>query len=267
MEPKNHKNPRCTIDEDLALLRRYQNGDQEALTELVDRHLGLIHYWVDKILPAVPWVDREDLMQQAQIGFIRAAKKFKRFDPSHNYLHAYADRWVRGAIYQSAEVRIVKRTLYDNYRNVIDKREELVRELERSPTLEELSVRTQLSKKQVDNALNVIAAFPLLLEERDEYQLVENRDESSFGLPSEEEDGRDATDNQVESPLQDAINQLSSYAAEVIIRYYYRAHTDRQIAQDLGKSTKAITMQRRRALQRLREILAYRNSTDGTKGS
>src|ERR1041385_1939858 len=227
METRNHKNPRCTGEQDLTLLRRYQNGDQKALTDLCDRHFGLIYYWVGKLLHSVPWVDREDLMQVACIGFIKAAKKF---DTSRNYFHAYADRWVRGAIYQSPEVRLVKRTLYGNYRNVMEKRAELVRELERAPTLEELSEKTGLSIKQVDNALNVAAVFSFSLEERDEYQPVEDPAEPAFKFPAEEDDRSFETDYRVESPFQDAINQLSSYAADVIIGYYYRGQTDRQIA-------------------------------------
>jgi RNA polymerase sigma factor (sigma-70 family) len=260
MKPNNEKNPRCTVEEDLALLKRYQNDDLQALAELCDCHFGLIGFWVGKLSSTVHWVDREDLMQEACIGFIKAAKKF---DTSRNKFHAYARYWVLGAIYQSREVRLVKRTLYRNRKHVMEMQEELMRELDRKPTLEELSEKTQLSVEQVDNALNAIVPFSFPLEETDRWQEIADPAEFEFTDTLEDSEGR----LEPFSPeIEDAINKLSSDDAEVIVRFYFRRQTDSKIGEDLGKSKNAITMRRTRAVEKLREILGKGVQRDGTRG-
>ena len=66
MEPKNQQKTGCTVESDLELVRRFQNDDQEALVALLDVHRRLIKFWIRKVLA---WADRDDVMQEAIIGF------------------------------------------------------------------------------------------------------------------------------------------------------------------------------------------------------
>jgi RNA polymerase sigma factor (sigma-70 family) len=231
MEAENQKKPKCTVEADQELLRRFQNSDEEALIALIESHYGLLKYWVRK---AFNWGDRNDVMQEAVIGFWMAAKEFD-FSEGDDF-HRIARVRVIGTVYKSKAVSPVRRTLYKNYRTVTKAHDELMRRLNRSPTQEELAQETKLSVKQVDNALNVIAAFPFPLEEAGGHFVVE--DPSQLPL------------------IEDAINQLTPYEAEVIIRYYFsEPTTDRAIAKALGKSEGAIKMARKRALEKLRDII------------
>ena len=238
MEPENQeKKLICTAEADLELVRRYQNGDQEALVELLEVHRRLIKFWVRKVWA---WADRDEVMQESRIGFSLAAKEF---DVSkHGDFHAHARNCVMRAVYESRAVMPVRPTLYKHYRQVLEAQDELMRRLDRRPTLEDLSEEAGLSVKQVENALNVVAAFPFPLEAED------------GELPIEEP-------YRIEDPYQsqlieDALKQLRPDEARIIILYYLHGLTDREIGGELRKSEDAVKMARMRALAKLRDILS-----------
>jgi RNA polymerase sporulation-specific sigma factor len=244
MAAKDQKRSRCAGSEaDLKLLRRYQDGDEEALAALFKGHYGLIYTWVSRVLVTLSWANRDDIRQEALIGFWEAAKTF---DTSGNGdFHSEARNSARRKIFESPEVRIVSRTLYEHYRKVMDAQDNLMKKLNRMPTLEELAHEAGLSVNQVNTALNVIAAFPLPLEEADGHLASEDPHQSQL--------------------IGDALNQLDANDPDIIIRYYYYGQTDSEIAIDLGMSPGAVKMARHRALEKLRGIiLGEGDRKDGT---
>src|SRR3954471_5652514 len=156
-EPK----PESTVDTDLELVRRSQNGDQEAMALLMERHMGLITTWVSKLR----WANPDDIKQEANIGFYYAVREFDLSQDS-DFLDK-ARTYIKRAIYESKAVMPVNRTAYRRYRKVLRIQDELLQRLGRMPTLEELSTEAELSVKQVENALDVIAALPLRVETED----------------------------------------------------------------------------------------------------
>lgn len=244
MAVKDQKRSGCAGEADLELLRRYQqNGDKEALAALFKGHYGLIYSWVRQALDALPWANRDDIRQEALIGFWEAAETF---DTSGNGdFHSEARNCVRRKIFESSEVRIVRRTLYEHYRKVMDAQNTLMEKLNRMPTIEELAQETGLSVNQVNTALNVLAAFP---------------------LPLEEADGHLASEDHYQSQLiSAAMNQLDANNQDIIIRYYFYGQTDSEIAKDLGMTPGAVKMARHRALEKLRDIISGEGGRkDGT---
>ena len=234
------------METDLELVRRYQNGDQDALGVLFEIHYGLIKAWAYELSVHFAWVDRDDLLQLANMGFIEAATTFDvLLSP---YLHFWAKRRVSWAIKNSPDVRLVKRTLYGNYSRVIEAQDSLMQKLNRKPTIEELSEETKLSVKQVDNALNVMGMFPLQLEAEDGKLIeepfhVENHYEAQLIL--------------------ELLRQLSPDEAELLKLYYFYGYSDREIAEKLGRSEDAIKMARTRALKKPGKILGS-DGRDGT---
>jgi RNA polymerase sigma factor (sigma-70 family) len=246
MAAKDQKRSRCAGEADLELLRRYQQGDEEALTSLFKGHYGLIYFWASKVLDVIPQANRDDIRQEALIGFWEAAEKF---DTSGNGdFHSEARNRAWRKIFESKEVQIVSRSLYKHYRKVMDAQNNLMEKLNRMPTLEELAQEAGLSLNQVNTALNVIAAFP---------------------LPLEEVDGPLASEDPYQSQLiSDAMNQLDADdpdGVDIIIRYYYYGQTDSEIAKDLGRSPGAVKTARHRALEKLRYIISGKGGRkDGT---
>jgi RNA polymerase sigma factor (sigma-70 family) len=236
MAAEGQKKTICTVETDLELVRRYQNGDEQALDELLEVHRRLIKFWVRTVWA---WAEREEVMQEANIGFSKAANEF---DVSkHGDFHDHARACVMRGIYESRAIMPVRRTLYEHYRLVIKAQDTLLRKLDRIPTLEELSKETGLSVNQVETALNVIAAFWLPLEEEDELAIKE---------PSKSEDPYQSL------LIEAALKQLTEDEAQIIILYYFYGQTDREIGRVLNKSEDAVKMARRRALEKLRAIIS-----------
>ncbi len=136
----------------------------------------------------------------------------------------------------------MNRTLYSHYREVQLAQDKLIQELERMPTLNELSEATQLSTKQVENSLNVIAAFRVPLEAIDDRLVIEESSQIEAAYQSE--------------LIIDAIAKLNPDQQEVIFRFYLNEQTPAEIASSLGKSEAAIKLARGRALTKLRNIVS-----------
>lgn len=234
MAAKDQKRSRCAREADLELLRRYQKGDEEALADLFKGHYGLIYFWVSRVSAAIPQANRDDIRQEALVGFWEAAKAFDTSGDGD--FHSEARNSIRRRIFESSEVRIVRRTLYEHHQKVMDAQDSLMKELSRAPTLEELAQESDLSVNQVNTALNVIAAFPLPLEETDGHLASENPSQSLLII--------------------DALNQLDANDSDIIIRHYFYGQTDSEIAKDLDMSTGAVKMARHRALKKLRDIIS-----------
>jgi RNA polymerase sporulation-specific sigma factor len=237
-------NSRCTVEADLELLSRYQDGDEDALDDLLKSHYRLIRFWVRKVLAVVISANREDVLQEARIGFFTAAREFKV--PENGDFHTHARNRIKKAVYDSRAVRRrVKRTLWKNYDAVIQAQDRLLLKLNRAPALEELAEEAKLTVRQVDTALNVIAAFPFPLEEADEHFTIEDPYQTHL--------------------IRDSLNKLDWADAHIIIRRYFYGQTDPEIAENLGLSTGAVKMRRRRAEKKLRDIMsAEGDRKDGT---
>jgi RNA polymerase sigma factor (sigma-70 family) len=234
MKAENRQNSSCTDEADQELLRRYQGGDETAFVELLEIHSVYIRRWVKLALKVAHWAHADDLRQLAHWGFFEAAKKYK-FSRKGNF-HALARIRAWGRMFDSPEVRIVNRTLYENHSEVIAAQDRLMKKLERSPSYQELAQETNLSTKQVETAIKVVP-FPSALEENDGALSFEDSDTSQV--------------------LSDAIALLSSDQAEVIIRRY-AGDTFREIAKALGKSEDAVKKLHERAKKKLKGIIRDR---------
>jgi RNA polymerase primary sigma factor len=144
-----------THDEELALGRRIQAGDAEALRELVERNLRFVVQVAGKYkgygLPLA------DLINEGNLGLLHAATKF---DPEHGTRFiTYAVWWIRQAIMHAlAEggnaVRLpIKQA--EALSRVRQKYEELRRDTGSEPTPEELARVLEMDPEDVADLLRV----------------------------------------------------------------------------------------------------------------
>jgi RNA polymerase sigma factor (sigma-70 family) len=245
MEAENKKNSKCTDKVDRELVTLYRKGDERAFVSLLDLHIGLIKYWARVVLRKAHWANPDDLVQEGRIGLWETAKVF---DVSREgNFDAWARRSCIGRMFDSAEVSLIKRALRKRLKRVATTQDELMKQLGRMPTLEELAKATNLSVEQVDATLNALAVFT---------------------LPIDDADGSVANEDPYQSQLLgDALNQLTEDQSEVIIRYHFYGHELKEIAKALGKSNENVRQIHKRAKQKLRDIIYGKgNRRDGIRG-
>jgi RNA polymerase primary sigma factor len=144
-----------SADEEKVLGRRIEKGDQEALQRLVEANLRFVVSYAKRYRGL--GLAFLDLIHEGSLGLIEAAK---RFDPERNVKFiSYAVWWVRQAIFHalSEHHRVFRlpQKLSGQISKVGNAREQLVAELERQPTTEELAKKTSLSEQEVEKLLKV----------------------------------------------------------------------------------------------------------------
>jgi RNA polymerase primary sigma factor len=135
------------VEEERELFRRIADGDQDALDAVVERNqLLVISIAQSKLRPGLE-LELSDLVQEGNIGLLRAVRKF---DPQRGFrFSTYATRWIEDfvtqyVIRQSRRLKLPREQHYAllRYRRAQD---ELADELSRMPTTAELAERLELS--------------------------------------------------------------------------------------------------------------------------
>jgi len=148
--------PRLTPQEERELAKKCAAGDAEAIRMMVSANLRLaVSVAREYAGRGVPLLD---LIQEGSIGLLIAAKKF---DYTLDYrFSTYATKWIRQGVSRcilnhAGLIRIPIHTA-ERVRKVQSVQTALRQELEREPTLEELSTRTGFSVKKVKEYLSLV---------------------------------------------------------------------------------------------------------------
>ena len=144
-----------SADEEKELGRRIQRGDHKALQKLVEANLRFVVSYAKRYRGL--GLSFLDLIHEGTLGLIEAGK---RFDPERNVKFiSYAVWWVRQAIFHalSEHTRVFRlpQKLSGQISKVGNARQQLARELSRSPTNEEVAEKTSLSLHEVEELLKV----------------------------------------------------------------------------------------------------------------
>jgi RNA polymerase primary sigma factor len=165
-----------SAEEEVTLARRVARGDKRAKDQLTEANLRLVVSIARRY--SVPGIPLADLIQEGNIGLIRAVEKF---DPSRGFrFSTYATWWIRRAIARAVinQGRTIRIPVYiaDLMHKVIKTSGQLRQELAREPSVEEIAAQLKITPDRVQEVLHV-AAEPLSLEtpvgERDSGQLAD----------------------------------------------------------------------------------------------
>ena len=207
-----------------------------------------------------------DLIQEGNLGLIKA---LERFDPDRGVrLSTYATWWIRQTISRAAgdagrtiRLPINQGQRWSRLRRV---REQLVQQLGRDPSLEELAQAADLTYDQVKHTVTA-AREPLPIDE-----LVgedEDRPREDLLADEDSEDPEAAAEQTLlAEEIEDMLAALPPREASIIkLRYGLvdgKAHSMAQIGQMMGYSRERIRQLQHEALDKLREMKHERRLHD-----
>jgi RNA polymerase primary sigma factor len=206
--------PLLTAAEEVALAKRIEHGDAEAKERMVNSNLRLVISIAKRYQGHdVPLLD---LVQEGVIGLNRAVEKF---DWRRGFkFSTYATWWIRQACQRaisnlSKTIRVPTH-VHERRLKLARIRGELLSELDREPTREELAEAASLSLQHVDEALDAAEA-PVSLNLR-----VGSEEEAElgdlFGDPSADDPAEEAVDSLRRLEIRRALAKLPSNERRVL---------------------------------------------------
>lgn len=246
-------------DESKDLLINAANGDEEALSILIEKNTGLIWSVVKRFTNR--GVEPEDLYQIGSIGLMKA---IKNFDMSYNVCFStYAVPMIAGEIKRYLRddgiIKVSRQTkeLYVKAKGVS---EVMTREKGREPTLSELAERLEVDIETLTIALEA-GRTP------ESIYAVTNDNEASplYLIDKLTEDNTTGEDNEMHDmieklALKNAINKLNFEEQQIIKLRYFKEMTQVRIAEMLGLSQVQVSRIEKRVLKKIRQDLDANNS-------
>ena len=244
--------PLLKREEEISLAERIRQGDLEAREKLIEANLRLV------VSIAKRYQNRglslQDLIQEGNCGLMKAAETF---DSTRGFkFSTYATKLIRQAISKSLYndsqmIRIPfnqRQKLY-NLQRII---ENMTQELGRSPTLEEIEEKTNLTKEQIANILNSTNQ-PISLNQK-----VEGRDKEDTEFGDFIAEDENIEEDYLKKNLKEVIRKvfhdckLTPLEEYVLIKRYGLDGEEPQILEDIAK-VYGVTGERIRQIQRRAE--------------
>jgi RNA polymerase primary sigma factor len=202
-----------------------------------------------------------DLIQEGNIGLIRATNKFE-YQRGHKF-STYATWWIRQAVSRAVadQGRTIRVPVHmgDQLNRMRRVQLQLTQELGREPTLDELAVGMETTPDKVENLLE-IARRPVSLETP-----IDEDGDSTFGdfvedvnspAPAEE-----VATNMLHEHLKKALDRLPPREAQILrLRYGLedgKIYTLEEVGQAIGVTRERVRQLEAQALNRLRQSSAH----------
>lgn len=241
---KNQKREEALTDEQVKeYIYRSQQGDKEARDFLVEKNMRLIWSVVQRFLNR--GYDPDDLFQIGSIGLIKSIDKF---DLSYDVkFSTYAVPMIIGEIQRfirdDGSVK-VSRSLKEIGNKIRKKKDELTKQMGRSPTIHEIADALEITPEEVVHAQEA-AKSPHSIHET----IFENDGDPITLLDQIADEDTNWFDKLT---LEEAIKRLNKRERLIIYLRYYKDQTQTEVAERLGISQVQVSRLEKKILKEMK---------------
>ena len=230
-----------------ALLRKASEGDETARQALIEGNLRLV-------LSVIQRFDKrgespDDLFQVGCIGLIKA---ISNFDPSKNVrFSTYGVPMIAGEVRRylrdNSAIR-VSRSIRDVAYRILQCKEQMLSQLGREPTIEEISRELSIPEEDISEALDAVCA-PVSL-----YEPVYSEGGDPLTVMDQVRDTKNTEHNWMEHiTLQNAFQALGEREKQILSLRFYDGKTQMEVADLVGISQAQVSRLEKGAISAMRK--------------
>ena len=236
-------------DENSKLIALAKTGDQQIMNKVIEMNLPLVASLSKKFLNR--GYDYEDIFQIGSIGLVKA---INNFDNSFNVkFSTYAVPMIIGEIKRFIRddgIIKVSRNVKTLARKIHFDKEALSKNLNREPTIDEISQYSGVPKEEILFAIESSSSMQYL------YDTIHQDDGAPVLLIDKlSEKGEDDTDMINRIALKEALRSLDSKGRQIIMLRYFKDKTQVQVAKILGISQVQVSRIEKKVLVLMKEKL------------
>ncbi|HOB20706.1 MAG TPA: RNA polymerase sporulation sigma factor SigF, partial [Candidatus Atribacteria bacterium] len=233
-------------EETLSLIRKAQNGDEEAKDRLVRKNIALVKSLVKKFLNR--GYEYEDLFQLGSIGLIKA---IQNYEPKYNVrFSTYAVPLIVGEIKRFLRddgIIKVSRSLKELVNKALAVKEQLKGTLGRDPSIQEIAEATGSTPEDIIYAMEAVRTPASIYD-----VIYEDDDNPILLIDKMAEDSTQMEESTNRMTLKDMLSRLDKRERTVIILRYFKDKTQSEIAQLLNISQVQVSRIEKKVLLKMR---------------
>lgn len=226
------------------LIKRAQNGDEAAMSEIIEDNVGLVWNVVRRFLNR--GYEKEDLFQIGCVGFVKAIKRFNL--EYENKLSTYAVTMIIGEIKRFLRddgMVKVSRNLKEIATKVREIQEYNINQLGIEISIDEISKKLNIAKEDIVLALESTSYVDSL----DKTISGEKDDDTAYEKIIVKENEYDNLLDKI--TIEKVLKMLDDDERKVIIYRYYKEMTQSKVAQILGTSQVQISRIEKKAITKM----------------